>query len=333
MRSFIRAAELLTRWHVAQPRPHRPTTMTAAERDDRRRTRRFGWADRIRGVGVGVKRVRGRRTGLPCLIFYVSRKYALRDLSLVERIPSDLRLRSLGAPLLTDVVVMRGRPRAHAAADVRPGYEVAHADGEPGTMGLLVRRNDAPGRYALSCSHVLALGGTASPGSVVETPSSVDPDPMVNAFGTLELFTKLSTVGVFREDIALARVDVPSRARLYPHGVVPQSIYPEASGFDDTMDTELWGAVTARAAGVVSGASWSGKLSVPHVGPVTFAGLVPYQTVCAEGDSGGVVLRRGTTEVLGLHIGGTKPAGLQQAFFMPLSGAFDRLGLRLVKTD
>ena len=39
-----------------------------------------------------------------------------------------------------------------------------------------------------------------------------------------------------------------------------------------------------------------------------------------------------TTAVLGLHIGGTKPDGLQQAFFMPLSGVFDRLGLRLVTT-
>lgn len=307
--------------------------MTAAERDDRRRTRRFGWDDRIRGVGFGVKRVRGRRTDAPCLIFYVSRKYARHDLSNRERIPSELTLRSLGTHLLTDVVVMRGRPRAHAAANLRPGYEVAHADGEPGTMGLLVRRSDAPGRFALSCSHVLALGGTAAPGSIVETPCSVDPDPTVNAFGTLELFTKLGTTGVFREDIALARVDVPSRPRLYPDGAVPQSIYPASLGFDDTMETELWGSVTPRAAGVVSGASWSGKLSVPHVGPVTFAGLVPYKTACAEGDSGGVVLRRGTTEVLGLHVGGTKSAGLQQAFFMPLSPVFDRLGLRLVKTD
>jgi hypothetical protein len=147
-----RAVRVLTALHFGRSRPTKLLSKTRQR--DRRQTSRWGWRSHIRGIGVGVKQTKLEFIdGVRCLTVYVRRKLPEHRLPPEERIPKKLTLDSVGEEVLTDIVELRGRITAHAASMIQPGNEVSHEQGEPGTLGLLVRKAGAP-TYLHSAVHM-----------------------------------------------------------------------------------------------------------------------------------------------------------------------------------
>ncbi len=217
---------------------------------------------------------------------------------------------------------------AHSAVNIRPGVEVAHRFGEPGTLGLLVRQGADLTVLAASCSHVLAREGLASAGDFVEHPMLISPGGgEQNEFGRLtSTFTILNQSDTFEEDFALAAVDVPHVASLASNGTVINSVADSSQGFSPGTPTSLQGFRSPDVSGEIINPEWHGIIEMALVGDVQFQNLVPYSPGGVAGDSGAAVLEAGTSTVLGLHVGGSNSCGL----FMPLWPVFQRLGLTLV---
>lgn len=307
-------------WGMHRRKPKRAPRTKERNRDFRA-TRGWGWQSQVRGIGLGFKRVHGKADlAIPCITIYVRRKAARERLPAEEQIPSRLRLVSFGEEFVTDVVEMRHRLVAHAAANIQPGDEVAHQFGARGTLGLLVRQDNSQTILAASCSHVLARSGLgAARGDRVEHPAlpPMNQDLERNEFGALtSTFTRLNQSETFDQDFALAEVTVPHFAALATNGMVVTSVSDSSPGFAPGLETGLQGLRSPNAKGEVFNPTWSGVVGdVPFAGDVQYENLVVYTTQCLDGDSGGVVTQFGTTTALGLHIGGSSDG---VGVFMPL---------------
>jgi len=322
------ATKLLSELHLkGRRRTHRLTKVKAR---DRRVTLHWGWADHIRGFGVGQKRTEGNTVqDSPCITFYVRRKLPKNRLPERLRIPESLYLATIGKKFLTDVIELKGPIVAHSAGNIQPGNDVAHEFGEPGTLGLLVRTSGLQGVLGASCSHVLARSGVAAKaGDVVEHPPLFG--QTTNTFGTLtKFFTRLNASDSFAEDFALALISVPFVTALATNGLVVTTIADSRPGFSPDLPTAIQGIHSPNRPGKVINPSWTGTVNnMPFVGEVQFENLVPYETPCMAGDSGSVVLQKDTQTALGLHVAGSTGDGV--GLFMPLWPIFQRLGLTLV---
>jgi hypothetical protein len=286
----------------------------------------------IVGIGASRKQVAGQMIEAPAVTLFVRRKRVRGRLAESERIPEVLRLESIEADVVTDVVEVGSTPVAHASKErpLRPGCGGAHFLGEEGTFGLFVRRVGQNEPLVLSCSHVLARSGLASPDDVVEQPlgGAAITDPVAKL---TDVFSVLSTSSVNTEDIALARIDDGIKTNLLPlPSDTPITSVSDlrAHQFAAGIPTRLLGLTTpdGRGATLTSEASFRVR-ELPGVGDVTFSGLVAYVTPCAGGDSGAVVVTDDGATALGLHIGGT-PTGL--GVFLPLGPVFSTHGLELL---
>ena len=328
MDDLTRAVKLLSELHLKRRRG--TSRLTKSKNRDRRATVHLGWADHIRGFGVGQKRTGGNAVeDSPCITFYVRRKFPKNRLPKRLRIPESLYLATIGKKFLTDVIELKGPIIAHSAGNIQPGNDVAHEYGEPGTLGLLVRMSGLQGVLGASCSHVLARSGVAvKVGDVVEHPPLFG--QTTNGFGALtKYFTRLNTSDSFTEDFALALVSVPYVTALATNGVIVTAIADSRPGFSAGLPTAIQGIHSADRPGKVINPSWTGSVAnVPFVGEVQFENLVPYETPCMAGDSGSVVLQKDTQTALGLHVAGSTGDGV--GLFMPLWPIFQKLNLTLV---
>lgn len=299
---------------------------------DWRATRGWGWRSVV-GIGVASKRVMNSIVGeQSCLTIYVKRKLPKSRLASDHVIPEKLFLQSTGMEVLTDVVEIKSPIVAHSASMIQPGLDVAHQQGDPGTLALLVRQGTGEDVLALSCSHVLARSGVgAGAGDFVEHPVLYTSQYEQNEFGRLtDTFTRLNSYDTFEEDIALAKVDVPFSAAMASNGTVVRSIYDSTPGFASTIRTSLQGSQNPDSPGSILSSNWSGLVQdMPFVGTVKFENLVMYSTASKVGDSGAAVLQQGTSTVLGLHVAGSTSDGV--GLFIPLWPVFQRLQLRLVQ--
>jgi hypothetical protein len=320
----------LTRLHY---RPQRHRLKRAAARD-RATSAAWGWHENVVGLGVGWKRVEGRRgRGEPCVTFYVLRKEPSRRLLARERIPNCLELASIETEVLTDVVQVPGRFVAHARRErpVRPRAEVGHVRGGRGTVGPIVTKGGSPSVFLLSCSHVIARsGGLIDFGKNVEQPVG---DDEADVIGTVTDFTDLSSAGTVTADVALARLTVPAAPAIGGTGIVPTTFSPRAArDFDRGTRTVLYGHVTNGARGSIEAFESTWEIDeMPFVtGRVHFAGLVAYTTRCAKGDSGGLVMSGRAGEeatVLGIHTAGG--ADGRMGLFQPIAPIMKKYGLAL----
>jgi hypothetical protein len=163
-----------------------------ALRDLKRRT--APWWDPKNVVGLCVARkMQGGKPGKIGLQVLVKSKRSRRALARRERIPEELRAHELGIrdPVITDVrevgegrlesLVSTSRPEA-------PGFNVGGESTGSGTLGCTVRARSTGTRLGLSCGHVIAGFGQASPGDAVLMPSfdmSTENDLPVSPIGKL----------------------------------------------------------------------------------------------------------------------------------------------------
>jgi hypothetical protein len=138
--------------------------------------------DCINGFGITLKRVEGKKTDQPAIVFYVNRKLSLRSLPVQNRIPAQINIpweySTDGVlEIVTDVQAVHFQAFEFGTSQ-RPcpgGYSIGHIDITAGTLGCLVKDKlnpDVP--VILSNNHVLANTNQAVIGDPIVQPGPYD---------------------------------------------------------------------------------------------------------------------------------------------------------------
>jgi hypothetical protein len=285
-------------------------------------------------VGVVMTRKMSGETptrGELAVQFLVRRKLARARLRPAELIPEVLRLESLNREFPTDVLECGSIPTAHSFPLVRPvapGCSIGHPRSDGGSLGLMVNKGGEA--YYLSCSHVLAPGGSrwSSIGDEIEQPADEFNQNLSNVVGTLTDFTTLDPSSASTStDAAIAKCNTVARSPALPGIGAPNAILPlAASEFTDhSMVVFRNGVGSGPATGSIDGFG-SAKLNYADIGQVIVNNLVIYTAPGAGGDSGAAVLVQGTQTVAGLHVGMLDD---NRSVFTPIQAVFDALGVTL----
>jgi hypothetical protein len=299
---------------------------------DLRRSAPWFGSNNVVGVVV-TRRMSGpdRNRGDLSVQFLVRRKLPKARLRSQDLIPEVLRLESVNHEFPTDVLECGKVPVAHALPTIRPvapGCSIGHPRSEGGTLGLIVTKGGD--QYYLSCSHVLAPGGStwSSIGDDIEQPadqSSGTPDDVI---GTLVDFTRLDPASTSNAtDAAIARCNAVPRDTSVPGVGVPSDILPLAAAefTDHSMVVSRRGIGSGPATGNIDGFG-AVKIDYPDIGQVIVNDLVIYTAPGAGGDSGAALFVDGTKTVAGLHVGALDA---NRSIFTPIQSVFDALGVSL----
>lgn len=135
----------------------------------------------INGFGITMKRVAGKKTTLPAIVFYVSRKLALRNLPVHNRIPQQINIPWEYAPdgvleVVTDVQEVQFQAFQNVTRE-RPcpsGFSIGHVDITAGTLGCLVRDRLNDATVILSNNHILANSNEGAAGDPIVQPGPAD---------------------------------------------------------------------------------------------------------------------------------------------------------------
>jgi hypothetical protein len=288
------------------------------------------------GMALAYKEVGGQTTEAPCLRFYVSEKWPLRDLEPANAVPPGLVVPGIGA-VLTDVVEI-GTIRLNTFnGRLRPalgGYSIAHPSVRVGTIGCLVRKKSDPKLvYLLSCCHILADSGRAARGDDIWQPGPFDGGTAGDAMASLADFVRFRFTPLFDNAVDAAIAGPVTKAVCqsaialigHPQGVRPR-VVPGTKVRKVGRTTRLQnGKVTA----------FHATLPIPYpVGVVKFIDLVETDCYSDSGDSGALVLDEEGYAV-GLHMADSprRPWPFNdpnRSFFCPISPVLAALGVDLV---
>lgn len=216
---------------------------------------------------------------------------------------------------------------------LQPGCEIGLAGvADKGTLGLLLK-NAAGHRFALSCSHVVALSGNAEPQSVIQQPVNPFVDPQSIAIGKLTtMFSRLSfNATPNTEDFAIVELNATiACAPAFLNTTTQPTQFFDGSVEDMAhVETTLHGAVSGTQPGHVIKAPETGiKIEYELFGIAKFEQVVSYRADCKPGDSGSAVTMGDTNIVLGIHVGGK--VGKKIGYFLPVRDYLAQKGFTLL---
>jgi hypothetical protein len=277
--------------------------------------------ENVVGVGIGEKITDGKQTGTLAVKFLVRMKYSKLDLGTKDVLPKEID----GLP--TDVeevgtfrrfpATARARKQAITMPDPRtrirpaqPGCSVGFRDPNnqfvmAGTFGALVKDRD--GIYVLSNNHVLADENRLPMGAAIFQPGLLDSgNPSTDQIAALTKFVTLQAQQPNTVDCAIAKAttqNLVSKDILYigaPQGVGTAAI---------DMSVHKFGRTTGYTVGQIT--SIDTDVTVQYdLGKVTFTGQMIIvgntgQSFSNAGDSGSLILQRGTNDAIGLLFAGS----------------------------
>jgi hypothetical protein len=329
----VREAEFALR-KILFPRGHTPRGKRSRVDADRQRLRAFFTDPNFLGFAVSEKRVKEKR--LPdefCLTFFVRRKLAESRLRSGTKIPKRLQLQTTESRVPTDVLELGQMHRAHGR--IGPGSRIGHGAGTSetaGTLTFIARDNSSGLPLILSCSHVLAQAGNAQEGEAVESPPDPRGKPGPNVVGHLTDRFMVINPGVMNQiDAALAQPDDGVELTdTIPKIGQPSGVFDLTQlGPDDFMNlpVEKFGAETQLTKGKITGFPATLPIRFPVLGDrvAWFTNVATYDIEATEGDSGAVVVRTGTRDVVGMHIAGSGAS----CVFTPIQPVLDALLITL----
>jgi hypothetical protein len=267
------------------------------------------------GVGLGRKIKSGKTTRTYCVRVYVERKIPLAALAPELVLPGRI------GGVVTDVIET-GRFRAQAPGPpisqgrlrpAKPGCSIGFqfpdaqsGDLMAGTLGALVEAGGI--QYILSNNHVLANENALPVGTPIFQPGLLDGgNAATDAIATLARFIPLVTGGPNSVDCALAAV---SNAGGVSAAILPKiGRLTSAEPIDaaEGMRVEKTGRATGYTMGTVFDVSATIAVQF-DLGMLTFADQVLIRSDAGAfsdgGDSGSLVVDRGTGRATGLLIGG-----------------------------
>ena len=274
------------------------------------------------GVGISEKVSDGKQTGILSVKFFVRMKFGKSDLSSSHLLPKQIA----GIPTdVEEVGIFRrfpataARRRAQAGTMPNPRTKLRPAQSgcsigfqDPnnqfvmaGTFGALVK--DKTGLYVLSNNHVLADENRLPNGASIFQPGLLDGGSIsTDQIAALTNFIPLQTSSPNAVDCAIAKLtsqNIASKDVLYigaPQGTGVATI---------DMAVHKFGRTTGYTVGQVT--SVDTDVTVQYeLGKLTFAGQIivvgsagaPFSNA---GDSGSLILERGTNEAVGLLFAGS----------------------------
>jgi hypothetical protein len=298
--------------------------------DDARQMRGLLRSRSVVGVGVAEKLTGNKPTGQLALTFYVQRKLPPDEIPASELIPVAVPRSIRGRrPIPTDVVAL-GRLRPHANVTrqvIQPGFSIGHVKALAGTLGAIVTGRTG-GPQMLSNSHVLARSGRAKIGDQVLYPGEFDGgEAPQDVLGRLVNFKKFRTGGRFVNDVdcAVASLNASRRSDVTVEikGLgAPQGITKPRRG----MQVVKVGRATGNTTGIIRDVHLSFWMHYEGIGEVGFRNQVLCSRYAAPGDSGALVLEKGTMKAVGLHFAGAERGSV----FNPIDKVLDALQVKLV---
>jgi hypothetical protein len=273
----------------------------------------------LMGVGIGEKIVGMQRTGLMCVKFLVRAKYHDKHIDKKHRLPKSIA----GLPVDVDEVGLLRRFATAPALNTpnprtrirpaQPGCSIGFLNPagqyNAGTFAALVK--DSEGLYILSNNHVLADEGQLNPGVPVSQPGSLDDgSPATDEIAQLTRFIKLQPGAPNKVDCALAAVD---RSTDVSNSILQIGPPQGAREAQVDMTVHKFGRTTGYTVGHVTSIDTDVSLQY-ETGIFTFAGQITIvgsqgQPFADAGDSGALILERGSNEAVGLLIGGSSSHG------------------------
>jgi hypothetical protein len=274
------------------------------------------WNDRnVVGLCFAAK-VRNGRTEDVTLQVHVRRKRRKDRVPEKHRVPPFVMGQGLGCnkKIWTDVREV-GLGRLHVLVSpqrpARPGFNIGHQSGGAGTLSCVVVSRQTGERLGLSCGHVIARSGQASPGERVLVPS-LD-EAQANGWLSSASFGNLVTVGSIGYDAndATTNVDAatvrPDRINMLDDAVALLDATPSGIHNLPALHTPVKkvGSATELTAGTVQAIHWLASLPFDKDDgskDVWFADLIGISHFAAEGDSGALVLDE-QNAAIGIHMG------------------------------
>ncbi len=276
----------------------------------------------IIGLGVADKVSDKKRSGELSLCFYVREKKAKRGLRSNRMIPPVISIG--GRPVFTDVYQI-GRLKAQANAQMDPiqsGFSLGNdRSSGAGTLGAIVK--GAETLYILSNGHVLAPRGVASPGATNRAtyPAFADNGAM-------------RRVGVLRDIVNLTGSGITADAALAEIGAeflddIDTSIFKAAAprGIGDPADKMVIvgnGRTSGPMEGTVRDCHFHGDVVFPGIGSVNFVDQVICDKYSQDGDSGSLIVAKGSGEIVGLHVAGSADGSM----FTPIKAVQAALNIK-----
>ena len=282
----------------------------------------------IVGIGIAEKITDKKRTNELSLCFYVEKKKAKRSIQPDRLVPPVMSVRG-GTAVFTDVQeIGRVVPQVNERlAPLQSGFSVGHVKITAGTLGAIVRKGKS--LYLLSNSHVLALSGKGKKGDNVIYPGPADADS-----GDKQIVATLADVAKFERtedlvnhvDAALARIDKEWEKKINLsifRAKAPLKLTDPVRG----MKVAKRGRTTGDTQGTVRDVNFSLVINYGSgVGKVGFIDQVLCSRYTEGGDSGSVVVDRGSGAIVGLHFAGS-PEG---SIFNPIKEVVKKLKFRFV---
>lgn len=251
----------------------------------------------LTGIGVGIKKVNGKSTGKPCLVFLVKKKLSKKQISTDQLLPSSLEGVDCD-------VIETGEIKALALSyttkirPAQPGYSVGHYLVTAGTLGCVVYKGST--KYVLSNNHVLANENDCSVGDPIYQPGTYDGGTSADTIAYLDSWIPI-TEGV-NVDCAIGKVtDDTLVTNIGAWGNSINSYHDPILG--DTLYKS--GRTTGDTFGTVTNVNTDVAVSYGALGTVTISDcFITDNSMSAGGDSGSCMRFDDTTAAGLLFAGG-----------------------------
>ena len=286
------------------------------------------------GTGVSFKQVAGTNTNEVALRVYVRRKIKHDHVSRTHRVPGQVTIPGLSAPLPTDVLeigIVRLQALSTRQRPILPGYSVGLQGGSTGSIACFVASANAPTvPLLLSNSHVLAEAGIAAAGGLVVQPGSDDGADANSVVGQLLKWVPFDFTAGFNNlcDAALASIatgidvinDIPTIGAPKPPAAVSAVKVGDA--------VQKTGRTTGHTTGVVQDVHFQNTMFYPEPGGGSGNAGFHEQVLCSRysegGDSGSLICDMAGVAI-GLHWAGSTAASI----FSPIQFVFQQLAVEL----
>ncbi len=277
----------------------------------------------IVAIGISEKVTEKKATGTLSLTFYVERKIPRSKVKPGALIPPVVAVRDDRA-VFTDVkaIGIIAPQVRRKARPIQSGFSVGHVDTTAGTIGAIVKKGGK--YYVLSNSHVLAQSGLAKKGDLVLYPGSADDGTVPkHVIGKLARFVPfrqgddyLNHVDAALAEIAKSRLTDLDFSILGLQGPA-RTIAPQRG-----MKVVKRGRTTGETEGVIQDVNFRLIIDYEGVGKVGFLDQVLCTRYTKPGDSGSLVVDKGSGKIVGLHFAGASGGSV----FSPIAATIDALG-------
>ena len=280
-----------------------------------------GWSQtpNVVGFGIASKKTAGKLLGETCLKIYVKRKLPQSKLSGKKRIPLAITIFDRSQEIITDIDeigVIEPQSYSGRYRPAYPGCSIAHSQGNPGTFGCVVYREDQ--RFILSCSHVVARSGEASVGDAILQPKESATND--NLIGRLVEFVPFDFTP-FPNDQVDAGLVTPNEMSSISDTFVDGAEIHGCKLPREEMTVQLVGFASGHTFGQIVDTFFRTTINYP-TGTVQFSDQLLCTKMSTEGDSGSL-LRTLDNHAVGLLIGGSSNTSV----FNPIRSVLRKLNV------